>query len=276
MRLILLVSLLAGCARNDRQNTFDLKITRADGSKESLSLKDRTGYFHRDSSLATMSWPSFDEYGIAEEFAYIDYAAMVPGPQQLTTGVITLANGTTYDLGGNQVVAQMEVKWNGGKQFPVLQSGSFEAEINGDLLEAEFTMAPSNCMNNITRSGGCGGPYLLEEPMDLTWVKNFAGCPEELVDAVLGSDLDGTLSEEEMTLGDTSLACEMNYNLEIMCGDDPFEVEVDGCTWTVFNYAYPENVAINGNYANFYMNAGNTCEGPDVPTACNTAFTSPR
>ena len=275
MRELLVVLLLAGCARDDRQNTFDLEITRADGSRDSLHLKDRTGYFHRDSALATMSWPSFDEYTTAVEFAFIDYAAMVPGPQRLAGGSIRMEDGTTYELAYLDVIAHMEVEWRGGKEFPVTQKGSFELEVNGDALQAEFTMSPSNCMNNITRSGGCGGPYLHDEPVDLEWVSDFQGCPAEVVEAAVGTDRSGLLAEDEMALGDVSLECTMNYNLEIMCGDDPFEVEVDGCTWTVFTYAYPENTALYGNYGVFYVNAGNTCEGDDVATACNTTFRAP-
>ncbi|MFT4974438.1 MAG: hypothetical protein ACI8S6_000320 [Myxococcota bacterium] len=258
--------LLIACGRNDMKHELIADIERADGTSETVQIKERTGYFHDGTGYVSMAWPDFSELGVLP-FAFIEYIPEHPGPQILRAGELQTESGT-HSLAG--AIAVFEVTWNGGREFPILESGTIDTvTAAGDTVHVEFTAGPSNCMNNITSSGGCGSAWIEDGPIDVQWEPAFAGCSAEIIEAAVGTDYTGTISEDRMSIGDVELECEGNYSVDVMCGDDPFEVDIDGCTWTVFSYGFPANPAIAGNSGSWHISAGNTCAGVESEAICD-------
>ena len=97
--------------------------------------------------------------------------------------------------------------------------------------------------------------------------------PQGLVDAYLGTDMTGKISEGRLELGSKSLSCVNSYNNRVMCGENPKTLEVDGCEWQVLGRGGPTGYSPTSAEGWFIVSASSECAGGGAPLLCETWLT---
>lgn len=260
--------------QNNRNNQIDIQIQDDNtGTQTSFKRQDEEGYYSTEFGPYQFSWPAFDQYGQTGEFAYIQFYPLFPGVQALYGGQVTSA-GAGWSLSGQEV--DFEIRWDGSRSFPFVHKGTFMGStVGGVSVTGDFTLSNMNCLADIFdyeseyecgRSFEAGGSYELDWTVrsDLNW------CPAEVVDALLGSSREGSVSESRLKLGEVSMPCVNSYNNRVMCGQNPITVEVGGCTWQVLGRGGPAGYNESVVSGWFIVSASAECGGQPQLSLCET------
>lgn len=260
--------------QNNKKHSIDIEVIDANsGTGTQLKLSDEEGYVSTETGYYQFSWPSLDQYGQTSEMAFIYFIPLIPGAQVLGGGQVMTPDGTWY-LNGQSV--EMEVKWEGSRSFPFVHKGQFRGDdVSGVTVEGDFTLSTMNCLGSSFSYDSeyeCGRSFHVGGSYDVTWtVRSDANwCPQGVVDAFLGTEREGSISESKLELGDIKLNCVQNYNKRVMCGKNPEEVEVDGCTWQVLGRGGPEGYDPSGVTGWFVVSASSECASDGIPRICET------
>lgn len=263
--------------QNNRNNSIDIQISDANqGIETSFKLSDEEGYFASETGAYQFSWPAFDAYGQASEFAYIYFLPLIPGVQSLSGGQITNAAGS-WSLLGQQVA--FDVRWEGSRSFPFVHTGTFLGTAQGGVtVTGDFTLSNMNCLADVFDYDSeyeCGLSFEAGGHHELTWSQrsDMSGCPQSVVDAFLGTERDGSVSESRLELGELSMPCVGGYNNRFMCGQNPVEVEAEGCSWKVLGRGGPSGYSEEVVSGWLFVTASFECTGDvQMEGMCQTGF----
>lgn len=260
--------------QNNRNNSIDIELTDSNtGTGTRLKLSDEEGFVPTETGYYQFSWPSLEQYGQTSEMAFIYFVPLVPGIQTLGGGQVMTPDGTWY-LNGHSV--DLEIKWEGSRSFPFVHKGKFLGDtVGGVTVEGDFSLSNMNCLADIfdyDSTYECGLSFSAGGTYDMTWtVRSDANwCPQSVVDAYLGTDREGSVSESKLELGDVKLSCVENYNNRVMCGKNPVEVEAEGCTWQVLGRGGPAGYDPSVVTGWFVVSAGSDCASGEAPRICET------
>lgn len=276
--------LLTGCGdlvylfpQNNRNNEIDVQIQDDNvGTQTAFKLSDEEGYFATEFGPYQFSWPAFDQYGQTGEFAYIQFYPLFPGVQALYGGQVNTA-GLSWSMSGQQV--DFDIRWEGSRSFPFVHSGTFlGTSVGGVSVTGDFTLSNMNCLADsfdYDSEYECGRGFQVGGSYDVDWSvrSDLNWCPQGVVDALLGTGREGSVSGSRLTLGDVSMPCVEGYNKRVMCGQDPVTVEVDGCTWQVLGRGGPAGYSTSSVTGWFVVSASAECNGEPQLGLCETWLT---
>jgi hypothetical protein len=260
-----------------KEHHVDLEVHDAAGTKlTEVHLSERTAFFADGTGYQLMSWPSFDEFGTATDLVWFNFAPNFQGRQTLANGEIRTAQWGGALAG---VEVDIDVNWTGDRSFPFQSEGTFVEDPDAPVqISGDFSLSGPNCMNSIGSFADidtCGYEFTDPDgPYDVTWAPNpsFQFCPQGVVDAAIGTDFTGSISNNQVRLGDVKLECaKYNYNVRHMCGQDPFTVEVDGCEWEIVTRGAPSGDAAPAVGAVLIVSATTQCETAPLPL-CDSWF----
>lgn len=207
--------------------------------------------------------------------AYIYFYPLFPGVQLLSGGQVMSPDGQWY-LAGHAV--DFDIRWEGSRSFPFVHTGTFLGNnVGGVTLKGDFTLSNMNCLADTFDYDSeyeCGRSFETGGSYDMAWSirSDLNFCPKAVVDAYVGTALDGSISEGKLTLGDLKMSCVAGYNNRYLCGQNPVEVDVDGCTWKVLGRGGPAGYNPSVVTGWFIVSASTDCGGEADIQLCETWF----
>lgn len=266
MRNLLALSML-GCSHRDRTHEAHVEVTTPADAVH-LDVRGRTGLSPEEDGSYRVAVPSYDEWATAEELVSFTIVPNSPGPHTLYNGELR-----SRDLGSLPVlglVADVTLDWTGDAEFPVTYAIELSGTLDEGAVSGHLTMTPTNCKSPTSEAGAtCGEVYDARDAVDVTWAEDFLGCDAALVDAVVGAERTGRLDDKRIDFGPRSLDCARGYDDRVICGADPYDVDVEGCSYAIYEWGSP------GADGTWNVQATDTCD-EGAPRSCEARYLAER
>ncbi|HEX5746545.1 MAG TPA: hypothetical protein VFZ09_09890 [Archangium sp.] len=263
--LLLCSSLAAGCVDSGR--SFELTLTRPDGTKSTHSLSDDSGFSYDGSQRALASWPDIAEWNTRVPVGASMYLVPLQAGRYTTSGNLHLGDGTVATAKPLSWTVKVDrVKWQNNGSYPFRWEGSAEGTSpEGHRVEGRFSASTDDCADKVRSNNSsfiCGFPFPSDKYTEQTWsIANWqteGDCPAGLLARYGGGKNLVLDSRQAKAGGERSLQCVVTYAnaYRVICGANEENLELDGCKWGVTALAYPG--AVPTNLPAMYIVAGTT------------------